>query len=241
MNSASADHRRMFWDDYSEIYSKREFLTIQPAKVLLSHLEIETAKSILEVGCGLGTCSRLIANKMNPETNLTITDFSSKMISATCSKFLLPTKHIVIETADALELKYKDKSFDRYISNLVLHLVVDPDLMLKEARRVLSDDGIACFSIWGDPQNSLLFYLHGNGFQQQFELSSDLHVLKSRFIKAGFNRVVMWRFQSQYELWNVQKVLDFWEDGKISRECVECAFANGIPIGVEFLIIFCKP
>jgi ubiquinone/menaquinone biosynthesis C-methylase UbiE len=57
---------------------------------------------------------------------------------------------------------FKNEQMDVVIANYSLHLVEKPEKMLKECSRVLKKDGIALFSIWGRPENSLQFTLVPN-------------------------------------------------------------------------------
>ena len=54
-------------------------------------------------------------------------------------------------------LPFADGSFNAYIANLSLMLVNNHVNQINQAFRVLSPGGIACFTIWGDPQKNLQF------------------------------------------------------------------------------------
>ncbi|KAG3231962.1 hypothetical protein PI124_g22944, partial [Phytophthora idaei] len=63
-----------------------------------------------------------------------------------CIKFKEANGHDLAEIATG--------SMDRYVASLCLQLAPDPDAMLREAKRVLTSDGIAGFTIWGSPERS---------------------------------------------------------------------------------------
>jgi len=56
---------------------------------------------------------------------------------------------------DACNLKFEDGTLDMIISNMVMMLVDSPEMMVKEAFRVLKPGSLAAFSVWGRKERSL--------------------------------------------------------------------------------------
>mmetsp|Transcript_45716 Transcript_45716/g.38526 ORF Transcript_45716/g.38526 Transcript_45716/m.38526 type:complete len:116 (-) Transcript_45716:371-718(-) len=56
---------------------------------------------------------------------------------------------------DACNLKFEDGTLDMIISNMVMMLVDSPEMMIKEAFRVLKPGSLAAFSVWGRKEKSL--------------------------------------------------------------------------------------
>lgn len=90
---------------------------------------------------------------------------------------------------------------DKYIANLSLHIVNDPDLMLKQAYLVLKEGGKAAFSVWGDQEHGYLFTIPSQVFKKHnVALPSarsmwhlnDREALIERVEAAGFKNVVAW-------------------------------------------------
>lgn len=59
-----------------------------------------------------------------------------------------------------------DGSVDCYIAPLILHLVENPDKMLKEIRRVLKKGGVFGCSVWGKKENSPFFTLMSDRYKE---------------------------------------------------------------------------
>jgi ubiquinone/menaquinone biosynthesis C-methylase UbiE len=57
------------------------------------------------------------------------------------------------------QLPFEDAQFDSYVANLSLHLVNNPDNMIKEAFRVMQSGSPASFSIWGRRENCQYFFM----------------------------------------------------------------------------------
>jgi ubiquinone/menaquinone biosynthesis C-methylase UbiE len=97
-------------------------------------------------------------------------------------------------------LIFENQQFDVYISNYCLMLTNEVDQSIKEACRVLKNDGIAAFSIWGRKEESKLgfctfqkvfkeFGIEIKDDKSSFWLSEDTKALEERFLNAGFKEV----------------------------------------------------
>ena len=135
---------REVWDDLALQYEAYEGIMAQSWGELVQHMLLSSARGVLEVGCGHGHCAETYIPRLQAEASVTVTDFSAMMVDI-ARRHLQPFKErpgLRIEQMDALNLhSIPDKSVDRYLANLTLHLVPDADLMLREARRVLREDG----------------------------------------------------------------------------------------------------
>lgn len=154
---------------------------------------------------------------------------------------------------------------DRYIACLGLQLVPDVSAMLREARRVLTTDGIAGFVIWGRPEKSGIYSvcgranaelnIEGGGEHPYFALSKDLPALRRQFKDAGFSRMRLWPYQSAVECWSGEEFAHFL-DGlrpvadeaarprrfELAKQMAdEWLEANEFPLGLEVYIIVAKP
>ncbi|KYQ92566.1 hypothetical protein DLAC_11658 [Tieghemostelium lacteum] len=202
------------WDRFSSVYSKYNntlclsFCNILIANLVLAPLDSKKIpKSILEVGCGAGAGTELCIFYKHPSTKLTSTDLSGEMIQLTKKRCQIPLeldcnteKSVSIQKADAENLPFGNATFDRYLANLCLHLVNDPDQMFSESYRVLEDGGIAAFSVWGRKENTSKFTIvnecaeilgiTSKPMQRSAFHLNDLSKLREMGLKAGFKKVL---------------------------------------------------
>jgi ubiquinone/menaquinone biosynthesis C-methylase UbiE len=95
------------------------------------------SKSILELGCGTGKNTPLLASIGE---NVHALDFSAGMIEKARAKVTAP--NVTFEIADITKRwPAKDQSFDLIVCNLVLEHIEDLDFTFAEASRVLSEGG----------------------------------------------------------------------------------------------------
>ena len=81
------------------------------------------------------------------------------------------SKKVFILRANNELLPYPDSYFDVYISNLSLMIVANHHNQLLESYRVLREGGYAAFTVWGRKENTALFALPEQVFQEcGFEL-----------------------------------------------------------------------
>lgn len=96
---------------------------------------------ILEAGCGTGYLVEVLRKRGFTVIGI---DYEEKVVDYAKKKYLNSN----FETGDINSLGFKDKSIQTYISLGVLeHFESGCDKALKEANRVLSDDGIALISV----------------------------------------------------------------------------------------------
>lgn len=269
---------RAHWSDFAvrftETANKR--VTRQCAAEMHRHMQLEKAHSVLEVAAGAGIGSQdaleyLKRGAQRDETKRTfvVTDLAPTMVQLATENLAatIPLVDVRVMEANGQDLvEIKTSSMDRYLSSLCLQLCPDPDALLREARRVLKDDGMAGFTIWAKPENSGKFTIDARLSKElglsdgadhpNFTMGKDLPALRKRFADAGFSKVMIWPFLCVLELWSAQEFAEFYtetfpvedEDEELSARRFDVAkrmadewLATGFPIGLETYIILAKP
>lgn len=94
---------------------------------LLDHIWMDTTKpvSILELGCGTGNLSQLVAQTF-PNASITLVDYSASMIEHAEEKLAKYSNSIQSVVSDFALLDFEPERFDLVISSLALHHLSDP-------------------------------------------------------------------------------------------------------------------
>ena len=127
-------------DDYVHGYSKTESdrLVDQAntlADLLHKDMQYPEGSKVLEVGCGVGAQTLMLA-KNNPESQITSIDISRKSINQ--AKTLLKNKKIYnvqFQVADLFNLPFKEESFDHIFVCFVLEHLKDPITALESLKK----------------------------------------------------------------------------------------------------------
>jgi histidine triad (HIT) family protein len=196
------------WDEFAARFvSQVEHISLRAARVAIDHLQLETAESILEIGCGGGGAGIEIKRRIrsaHANAQLTLTDISSEMIKLATERFSNrdgdPLPKII--RADAQALPFKDHSFDRILSCLNLMLIPDPNAVLSESARVLKPGGLSAWVVWGRPEHSHMMTITGQalkrvGISLPIPVRSNFHLggrdtLKELLETHGFDQVRRW-------------------------------------------------
>ncbi len=128
-----------FWNRFSRLYDtfmKKDKNTYSEMYHLIL-TRLTRSMDVLELATGTGLISLAIADKAH---YIEATDFSPQMIAAAKKKRVPETVNFSVQ--DACKLSYEDESFDCVIISNALHIMPDPELALKNIRRVLKNDGI---------------------------------------------------------------------------------------------------
>ncbi len=99
--------------------------------------QIQPTDVALEIGCGTGLYSAVIAERAQ---HLTATDISAEMLARARAR-LQAYGNVELKRADALQVPYPDAAFDVALVANLLHIVPAPSLILRECHRVLKPGG----------------------------------------------------------------------------------------------------
>lgn len=96
-------------------------------------------KRVLDIGAGEATYTRFIAKNYRPELVVALDLFHQRLVPA-CRSFAEPNFSAVC--GDCFSLPFGDGAFDTVFGSLVLHQVMDLDLVVREISRVLKPGGV---------------------------------------------------------------------------------------------------
>lgn len=105
---------------------------------------ITKGEKVLDLGCGTGRYFKSIKEKGADYFGV---DNSQKMIEVAKERY----PEAKFQVADSLNLPFSDKSFNKIYSIAVLHHIPSKEFrlkFLKEARRVLRQDGLLILTVW---------------------------------------------------------------------------------------------
>lgn len=220
----SSEELKSYWDSYSETYINNcEASTTGIFHNMIPLCRLKDDCKVLEVSCGSGNGLEVLRHCLPCSTPVYGSDISPKMIEKAQGKNLT---NVHLSVADNENLPYPDSFYDRYIANLSLNIVPNPEIMLKEALRVLVPGGIAVFSVLGreEPTNlSTLVYKScktlglTSPYRSIFYLNNDQN-LRNLLKSAGFVNVLTFYTSSCFPLTSIQSALAVAQEMSAVRE-----------------------
>jgi malonyl-CoA O-methyltransferase len=153
------------------------------AEHLLEHLECIqlTPDCILDLGCGTGALLSSLKQRFKKTKILGVDVAYERLAKHTQPSFFGDKRLLCCANATALPLA--DASVDMVISNLMSHWCGEPELWLKEAKRVLKTDGLLIFS-----------YFATDTFKEIGPAKTpflDMHDMGDLLVKIGFTQPVL--------------------------------------------------
>jgi len=179
----------------------------------LDWLGPEPGLSWIDVGCGSGAFTALLAERCRPAALLGVDPSAAQLAFARTRPELRGAR---FELADALTLPAEDAGFDAAVMALVLFFVPDPARGIAELRRVLRPGGLACGYLWdilegGFPYEPILAALRATGRTPALPPSAEVSrraAFEAAWRQGGFRQVelreiTVWRSFASFE--------DYWE------------------------------
>lgn len=119
------------------------------AKDLAERVNVPDGGSLLEVACGTGIVTRQLRDRLSPSVRIVATDLNEAMFKFASQKFRA-NENIEWKPADALDLPFRDESFDAVVCQFGLMFFPDKQQGVNEAFRVLKPNGQFIVSVWDD-------------------------------------------------------------------------------------------
>lgn len=133
--------KEKYWSRFSKDFEERNKFVVGRKnleavfKLLAKQKDL---KNCLELGCGNGTYSRVIAPNC---THLKATDHSDEMVLEATQR-MIEIPNISVEKANCFNTGYNDKSFDTVFMANLFHIIPHQEEMLTEVKRVLKPGGM---------------------------------------------------------------------------------------------------
>lgn len=156
--------------------------------------------SLLDIGTADAIMLDVLAQNLNIKTAVGL-DFSIELLSANTN----PKLNLV--QGDAIELPFKDNSFDAIAATAVIEHVPEPEKMVTECRRVLRQDGICIFTT-PDPFFEHIATKIGHLKEEQHQKTFKLAELRSLFESQSFKILKAEKFMMSppYEV-EIEKIM----------------------------------
>lgn len=106
-----------------------------------SQISLPDKVSILELGCGDGSLWNKNFDRIPPNWDITLTDFSQGMLKDAKMNLGTKAQRFKFKLVDAQSIPFQDCKFDAVIANNMLYHVPDKEAAFTEIKRVLKTDG----------------------------------------------------------------------------------------------------
>jgi SAM-dependent methyltransferase len=107
---------------------------------------VQPAERVLDVACGTGAVTRLLAEQVGPAGNVTGLDITPGMLAA--ARLAAPSQRIEWLEGSAVKMPLPDGTFDAVVCQQGLQFFPDKPAALSEMRRVLKRGGRLALSCW---------------------------------------------------------------------------------------------
>lgn len=111
-------------------------------------------KRVLDVGCGGGGTTLLMAQRLGPDGHCVGLDISERLIAMAREAAEGPPARTEFLVADAQTYPFEDGAFDAIMSRYGVMFFDDPDAAFANLRRALKPDGRMAFACWRPPADN---------------------------------------------------------------------------------------
>lgn len=186
--------------DSAYYYHKRlgPFLFEPYADIMANRIRISKTASVLELACGTGILTKVLARQMPPDAQFIATDINADMLSF--ARQSLQNDNIKFQIADLQALPFTNDSFDVIVCQFGVMFAADRQKAFNEVYRVLKPGGRFYFCTWDSHKVIPIFKLFfadiilpflGEDNNPRFVLPFSMHstaLLLNLMGRAGFRQ-----------------------------------------------------
>lgn len=136
---------RSFYDRFGARQDRQGFYEDAALDVLVAHSAFESARAVVELGCGTGRfAERLLDGPLAAHATYRGYDLSETMVSLARSRIARFGERAAVELTDgSIELALPAASCDRFVANYVIEILPEPErrALVAEAHRLLEPGG----------------------------------------------------------------------------------------------------
>ncbi|HUL09590.1 MAG TPA: class I SAM-dependent methyltransferase [Candidatus Acidoferrum sp.] len=140
--TASSTFKASSGDGYERVMGRWSRRLAVP---FLAFAGLAPGERVLDVGCGTGSLTFLLAQRPDLAA-ITAIDYAAPYIEHATRRNTDP--RVSFRVGDATALPFPDASFDRVLSLLMLHFVVQPERAVAEMRRVARPGATVAAAVW---------------------------------------------------------------------------------------------
>jgi ubiquinone/menaquinone biosynthesis C-methylase UbiE len=120
---------------------------IQKPKTVAERMNLEPGMTVIEIGPGKGSYTKVIAKNILPDGIVYAIDIQESVIKRLQKRIERENIHNIIpKIEDAYNLSFEDNSVDRVLMIACLPEIPNPVRVLKEIKRILKPNGLVCLS-----------------------------------------------------------------------------------------------
>jgi ubiquinone/menaquinone biosynthesis C-methylase UbiE len=144
-----------YWDKYRALIAK---IFAPLTSGLVDEARIKVGQRVLDIGGGTGEPALTISSIVGPKGSVMYTDPVAGMVETTQAEAARRgLTNIHFNQCSADDLPFADSTFDAAVSRLSAMFFLDPATAVREALRVILEDGYVSFVVWGPKEANPFF------------------------------------------------------------------------------------
>lgn len=149
------DYTRKTWDESSTAYTKL-LRNLEPYGFdLLARVDPKVRERCLDIATGPGEPAMSIARMVGPDGKVTGIDLSDKMVGlATRIAKERRIPNVEFRVMDAEKMDFPDETFDLVTSRFGFQIFTNPEIVAREAHRVLGPKGRIGVTVWSTAEKA---------------------------------------------------------------------------------------
>jgi ubiquinone/menaquinone biosynthesis C-methylase UbiE len=144
-----------YWDKYRALIAQ---IFAPLTSGLVDEARIKVGQRVLDIGGGTGEPALTISSIVGPTGSVMYTDPVAGMVETTQAQAARRgLANIHFNQCSADDLPFADSTFDAAVSRLSAMFFLDPATAVREALRVILEDGYVSFVVWGPKEANPFF------------------------------------------------------------------------------------